>query len=77
MTDRVQYEEHDPHHHTEEIKRMLNDAACRAHEDMVKISDPKAQALFETTAQVLMGLLKAFEDFEWKSERAWKAASCR
>jgi hypothetical protein len=41
------------------------------------MSDPKAQALFETTAEVLKGLLKAFDDFEQKSEPAWKAESSR
>lgn len=39
---------------------------------MAKISDPKAQALFETTAEVLLGLAKTFEDFEQKSEKAKK-----
>lgn len=33
---------------------------------------PKAQALFETTAEVLNGLVKAFNDFERKNEPAWK-----
>ncbi|PYY05213.1 MAG: hypothetical protein DMG69_27845 [Acidobacteria bacterium] len=31
-------------------------------EDVGKINDPKAQALFETTAEVLTGLSKAYED---------------
>jgi len=35
---------------------------------------PKAQALFETAAEVLLGLAKVFEDFEQKNEKAWKAA---
>ena len=74
MPDRKQYDETDPHHHTEKLKRMLNDTANHARQDVAKISDPKAQALFETTAEVLLGLAKAFEDFEQKSERAWKAA---
>ena len=53
---------------------MLNDTANHARQDVAKISDPKAQALFETRAEVLLGLAKAFEDFEQKNERAWKAA---
>jgi hypothetical protein len=40
-----------------------------------KISDPKAQALFETTAEVLNGLVKAFDDYEQKNEAAWKTGS--
>ena len=44
-------------------------------EDTGKITDPKAQALFETSAEVLIGLRKAFDDFEQKTESAWKKAS--
>src|SRR4051812_48806735 len=75
MTDRMQYDEDDPRHHTLKLKQMLNDTAVHAREDVSKISDPKAQALFETTAEVLKGLVKAFDDFEEKRETAWKAAS--
>jgi hypothetical protein len=64
MPDRNQYDETDPRHHTQKLKQLLNDTANHAREDVAKISDPKAQALF----------VKTFEDFEQKSERAWKAA---
>jgi len=40
--------------------------------DIEKIDDPKAQALFETAAEVISGLDTAFEHYEEKSERAWK-----
>jgi hypothetical protein len=75
MTNPAQYDESDPRHHTMRLKQMLNDTANHAREDVLKISDPKAQALFETTAEVLKGLVKAFEDFEQKSEPAWKSAT--
>ena len=58
-------------HHAQKLKQMLNDTANHAREDVSKVSDPKAQALFETTAEVLKGLVKAFEDFEQKREQAW------
>jgi len=54
---------------------MLTDVINHAREDVSKINDPKAQALFETTAEILTGLRKAYEDFEQKSEEAWKEAS--
>jgi hypothetical protein len=54
---------------------MLRDVAAHAREDVGKVSDPKAQALFETTAEVLLGLEKAYQDFEDRSERAWKGAA--
>jgi hypothetical protein len=36
------------------------------------MEDRSAKALFETSAEVLTGLTKAFSDFETKSEPAWK-----
>ena len=72
MPDPMQFDdERDPRHHTQKLKQMLNDTAEHARDDVSKVSDPKAQALFETTAEVLKGLVKAFEDFEQKRERAW------
>ena len=73
MANRMRYGEQDPLHHTPRLKRMLNDTITHAREDVLKVSDPKAQALFETTAEVLKGLVKAFDDFERKSEPAWKS----
>lgn len=67
-----QYPENDPRHHTANIKKMLNDTAQHAREDVAKVQDPKAQALFETTAEVLQGLRKAYDDFEKKNETAWR-----
>ena len=75
MTDRMQYSENDPRHHTAKLKQMLTDMINHAREDVSKINDPKAQALFETTAEVLTGLRKAYEDFEQKNEEAWTKAS--
>ena len=51
---------------------MLQDIAAHAREDVTKITEPKAQALFETSAEVLLGLSKAFEDYEQQNEPAWK-----
>ena len=75
MTDRMQYGENDPRHHTAKLKQMLTDVINHAREDVSKINDPKAQALFETTAEVLTGLRKAYEDFEQKNEEAWRKVS--
>lgn len=72
MTDRQQYAENHPRHHTIKLKDMLDDAARHAREDVGKVSDPKAQALLETTSEVLKGLVTSFEHFEKGSEEAWK-----
>ena len=71
MTD-TNYPESDPRHHTANIEKMLDDTARHVREDVGKVTDPKAQALFETTAEVLIGLRKAYDDFEEKREAAWR-----
>ena len=75
MAEQTQYGEKDPRHHTANLKQMLRDVAAHAREDVGKVSDARAQALFETTAEVLLGLEKAYQDFEDRSERAWKGAA--
>ena len=72
MTERQQYPETDPRHHTIKIRGMLNDVIEHTREDVGKVNDPKAQALFETTAEVLRGLVTAYEHFEQRSEQAWR-----
>ena len=43
-----------------------------AREDVTKVNEPRAEALFETTAEVLSGLVTAYEHFEQRSEPAWR-----
>jgi len=64
--------ETNPIHHTQKIKAQLHQLINHPREDIEKVTDPKAQALFETSAEVLGGLAKAFDDFEKKSEPAWQ-----
>ena len=77
MPDRGQYDENDPRHHTQKLKQTLKDTAQHARANVSKISAPEAQALFETSAEVLLGLAKAFEDFEQEREEAWKTPGSR
>jgi hypothetical protein len=48
MTERSTYPEDDPRHHTAHLREMLQGLVNHAREDIGKISEPKAQALFET-----------------------------
>jgi hypothetical protein len=64
--------ESDPRRCTTKIKAMLNDVISHSREDVEKVADPKAQALFETTAEVVQGLVHAYDHFEQKSEAAWR-----
>jgi len=77
MIDRMQFPEGDPRHHTAKLRQMLSGIIEHAREDVGKVNDPKAQALFETTAEVLSGLEKAFEDFEQRAEPAWKTSAAK
>jgi len=72
MAKREEYPESDPRHHTMKLRNMLRDVAQHAREDVGKVDDPKAKALFETTAEVLLGLSTAYEHFEDRSEEAWR-----
>jgi hypothetical protein len=64
--------ESDPIRHTTNIKSMLTDVMNHARQDVSKVGDPKAEALFETTAEVLQGLITAYEHYEKGSEEAWQ-----
>ncbi len=65
-------EEQDPCYHAARIRHMLREVAEHAREDVAKVADPKAQALFETTAEVLNGLMTAYEHYEKQVELAWQ-----
>ncbi|HEX6817610.1 MAG TPA: hypothetical protein VF120_04485 [Ktedonobacterales bacterium] len=54
------------------ILQMLRDVRDQARKDLDTTQNPKAQALLEVTAEVLQGLIKAYEDFEQGRERAWQ-----
>lgn len=64
--------EKDPRYHAQNIQRMLREVMDHAREDVSKVDDPKAQALSETTAEVLGGLATAYEHYLQRSEEAWR-----
>jgi hypothetical protein len=62
----------DPMVHVSNLKSEFTSLIEHLRSDISKIEDRSAKALFETSAEVLIGLKKAFSDFESKSEPAWK-----
>ena len=54
------------------IVQMLRDVRDQARRDIDTTHNPKAQALLKATAEVVGGLIKAYEDFEKGQERAWQ-----
>jgi hypothetical protein len=53
-------------------KNQLDQLINQVRQDISQVQEPKAQALFETTAEVLIGLRKAYEDYAKGNEQAWQ-----
>jgi hypothetical protein len=62
----------DPRHHTQKMAKQLQDTITHLREDVKKVDEPQLKAMFETSAEVLGGLVKAFKDYEQKNEPAWR-----
>lgn len=64
-----------PHPEFEQIRsieKKLDNLIAELKTDIQKIENPQAAALYETSAEVLTGLKKAFTHFADKSEEAWQ-----
>jgi hypothetical protein len=64
--------ERDPRHHTQAMQRRLQEIVQHLREDVSEVDEPQLKAMFETSAEVLSGLVKAFQDYERKNEAAWQ-----
>src|ERR1044072_3074721 len=62
----------DPRHHTQKMQKALMEIQEHLREDIEKVDDPQLKAMFETSAEVLGGLRKAFQDYEQKNEAGWR-----
>jgi hypothetical protein len=58
----------DPRYHTAYIKKTLGELIQHLRDDVGQVKEPKAQVLFETSAEVLQGLRTAFTHYEEGSE---------
>jgi hypothetical protein len=63
-----------PAEHAQHIATMLQQAQQECRADIERIDDPRTQALFETVAEVVGGLMKALEHYQTGSEPAWQPA---
>ena len=66
------HSDNNPLHHTQKMKKALEDIRSHLREDIEKVDEPQLKAMFETSAEVLGGLTKAFSDYERKNESAWR-----
>ena len=64
--------ENHPIPHSQKIKAQLRQLVAHLREDVGKVTEPKIQALFETSAEVLNGLVKTFDDCVKKRDVAWR-----
>ena len=62
----------DPKVHSGEIQHKLEDLVEYVRRDIANVSEPRFQALLETTAEVLIGLRTAFGDYSESKEKDWK-----
>lgn len=61
-----------PLEHTANVKKEFDALINHLREDVTKMDDPSAKALFEVSAEVIIGLKKSFSDYEQKNEPAWE-----
>jgi hypothetical protein len=64
-----------PQHHTQNMKKRLQETVDHLRQDIGKVDEPQLKAMFETSAEVLGGLIKAFGDYEKKNEAAWRKSA--
>ena len=55
----------------------MSDVRDHLRQDVSKVEDPRAEALFETTAEVLGGRISAYEHYEHGAEEAWRELGTR
>ncbi|CCE10058.1 conserved hypothetical protein [Bradyrhizobium sp. STM 3843] len=67
--------EKDPRHHTRRMAQRLQETVAHLREDIGKVEEPQLKAMFETSAEVLNGLIKAFNDYDKKNEAAWRKSA--
>jgi hypothetical protein len=62
----------DLRHHSQKMQTRLQETIDHLRNDIGQVDEPQLKAMFETGAEVLTGLKKAFSDYEKKNEAAWR-----
>ena len=71
----MEFPETDPRHHTRKMGHAMRGLMEHLREDAQKVSETRAKVLFETSAEVLGALAKAFDDYEEQREPAFQGAN--
>jgi hypothetical protein len=64
--------ENNPIRHMHKIRAQMLQIIEHLREDVGDVMEARARGLFETSAEVLAGLVKAVDDYEQGSESAWR-----
>jgi hypothetical protein len=62
----------DAKRHSSSMQHALTDLVKQARKDIDQVDDPQFKAILETTAEVLIGLRKTFEDYSEGREKVWQ-----
>lgn len=62
----------DPATHTRNMRQRFEELRNHLRKDIEKVDEPQLKAMFETSAEVIGGLEKAFSDYERNNETAWQ-----
>src|SRR3546814_1917569 len=62
-----------PREHVANVRGQLKELQDHLRDDIERCDEPQLRAMFETSAEVLGGLAKAFSDYERKNETAWQS----
>lgn len=61
----------DPRAHTALMEQRFKDTVSELRNEIKTLQDPRARALFETAAEVIGGLERAFHHYDKRDELAW------
>ena len=60
-----------PIQHTRKLKGQMRVLLAHLHNDIANVNDGEARELFETAAETITVLVKAFEDYEKNLQEPW------
>lgn len=63
---------HDPKVHTAKLREEMQALIAHLRRDITLVDDPAAKAMFETSAEVLAGLVKTCQDYDAANEAAFR-----
>ena len=64
----------DARHLTEKMRHAFAGLQHQLREDVYRVDEPQLKALFEESAEVMGALAQTFEDYQRRSEPAWRQA---